>query len=528
MKRLLGNFLWWVLLLLAISCGKKIQPTPDPGPDPGPTPTPTPTPTAEAGWPSQYGGVMLQGFYWDSFADSQWAYLESQASDIAPYFSLIWVPNSGYCADGNNMGYMPYKYFDQNSSFGTESQLRSMIRAYRAKNTGIIADVVINHHNTSGWFDFPKESYKGTDYQFKSTDIVKNDDGGKAAAQASSQGVSLSANNDSGDDFEGCRDLDHKSANVQSIINAYLDYLGNDLGYAGFRYDMVKGYSASFTGMYNSKAKVKFSVGEYWDGNHSAVEKWISGTKRDDVIQSAAFDFSFRYSCRDASQGNWNKLASPTSATSADFARYAVTFVENHDTQVRSANEQQDPIRKDTLAVNAWLLANPGTPCVFYRHWQDCKRDIKLMIEARRLVGIHNQSSFADMGSTSSYAARTVDGTNGSLLVVCGPGCGSYKAPAGYKTLLEGYHYRYLVSDKCNTAGWDATVSRINEEEKEEPFEKKTVTIYVNADFAPVYFYIWDSNNDTQLNGNWPGRQITSTVEQHGRMWYQQIGRAHV
>ena len=24
------------------------------------------------GWPKDYNGVMLQGFYWDSFADTQW------------------------------------------------------------------------------------------------------------------------------------------------------------------------------------------------------------------------------------------------------------------------------------------------------------------------------------------------------------------------------------------------------------------------------------------------------------------------
>ena len=28
--------------------------------------------TAE-GWPSDYGGVMLQGFYWDGYADAQWS-----------------------------------------------------------------------------------------------------------------------------------------------------------------------------------------------------------------------------------------------------------------------------------------------------------------------------------------------------------------------------------------------------------------------------------------------------------------------
>lgn len=33
---------------------------------------------AAQGWPSNYGGVMLQGFYWDSYTDSRWTNLESK------------------------------------------------------------------------------------------------------------------------------------------------------------------------------------------------------------------------------------------------------------------------------------------------------------------------------------------------------------------------------------------------------------------------------------------------------------------
>lgn len=29
------------------------------------------------GWPANYKGVMLQGFYWDSYQDTQWSHLES-------------------------------------------------------------------------------------------------------------------------------------------------------------------------------------------------------------------------------------------------------------------------------------------------------------------------------------------------------------------------------------------------------------------------------------------------------------------
>ncbi len=48
-----------------------------------------------------------------------------------------------------------------------------------------------------------------------------------------------------------CATFDHSSENVQTIVKAYLDMLLNDFGYAGFRYDMVKGYSGKFTGIYN-------------------------------------------------------------------------------------------------------------------------------------------------------------------------------------------------------------------------------------------------------------------------------------
>ena len=110
------------------------------------------------GWPADYEGVMLQGFYWDSYSETSWTKLQAQASEIAPYFQLVWVPQSGWCGtDYQMMGYTPVYYFNQNSSFGTEAQLRSMIATFREKGTGIVADVVVNHRNNLGangsWVD---------------------------------------------------------------------------------------------------------------------------------------------------------------------------------------------------------------------------------------------------------------------------------------------------------------------------------------------------------------------------------------
>ena len=63
---------------------------------------------AAQGWPADYGGVMLQGFYWDGFKDTKWTRLERQAADFSGYFDLVWVPQSGKTQGGLSMGYDPY------------------------------------------------------------------------------------------------------------------------------------------------------------------------------------------------------------------------------------------------------------------------------------------------------------------------------------------------------------------------------------------------------------------------------------
>lgn len=552
------------------------------------------TPSAQAqGWPANYDGVMLQGFYWDSFSDTKWKKIEAQADELSQYFNLIWVPQSGHCG-GTSMGYDVQYYWNQNSSFGTEEQLRSMIGALKERGTGVVADVVVNHRkNLSNWVDFPAETYQGVTYEMVSTDIVANDDGGATRTWATQNGYSLSANNDEGEGWDGMRDLDHKSANVQTCVKAYTKYLKEDLGYTGFRYDMVKGFDGSHVADYNRNAGIQYSVGEYWDGNAASVKSWINKTKVDGVPQSAAFDFPFRYTCRDAANGDWSKLKNTSVMSDASYRQFAVTFIENHDTEYRSSTAQQDPIRKDTLALNAWLLSMPGTPCVFLKHWQNSKSDIKNMIEVRRLVGINNQSTYTEFAANSSYCARTVQGTQGKLFIAAG----NYTGNVGNDMLevLSGKNYRMAVSKSLNTV-WIGTPSGIFEEgetvqvlltaitdksdaqivyttDGSEPtatngtkvasgteisvaattrlraaiiangaatgcqersytfkapetndYTPWTMRIYVRSDVASfnnkMNYYIWAGDDNEQLNGGWPGQQITAKTVVKGNNWF--------
>lgn len=411
------------------------------------------------GWPSNYGGVMLQGFYWDSYGPTKWTRLTAQADELAQYFDLVWIPQSARAKNATSMGYDPLYWFtNYNSSFGTESELRTMIQTFKQKGIGTIGDVVVNHRgNVSNWVDFPAETYNGVTYQLKSTDICKNDDGGATLTWANANGFTLSANNDTGEGWDGMRDLDHKSENVQNNVKAYLDMLLNDLGYTGFRYDMVKGFTSSYIGQYNSNAQPQFSVGEYWDGNPTSVQNWINGTKVEGVVQSAAFDFPFRYTARDVvndKNKKWTALGGSSVITTTSMRRYAVTFIENHDTEKRS-NAAQDPIKADTVALNAYMLAMPGTPCIFLKHWMDCKQDIKGMIDVRKAVGIRNTSNYLPFRSNKEYYAVITTGTNGRLLTVVGSTNNANILDEVdtdiWINVAEGYHYRYYMETSLET-----------------------------------------------------------------------------
>lgn len=465
MKKIYLTLLAAMALTLGACSSSNDPDLPDPEPTPAPTPSPEPEPEPSLnsqGWASDYSGVMLQGFSWDSYNESQWKVLEKQADELKGYIDLVWLPQSGKCLETTQvMGYMPYYYFNQNSSFGSEAELRSLITKFKAAGIGAIADVVINHRNTEGWYNFPAETYKGVTYQMQSTDICKNDDGGTTATQAATDGVSLSQNIDEGTDFGGCRDIDHKSENVQKVIKAYLKYLKDDLGYTGFRYDMVKGFDGSHVADYNDATGVEYSVGEYWDGNDK-IESWINRTNK----KSAAFDFLFRYNVRDAVNGaangkvatssDWSKLNSNDNLMhDANYRRYAVTFVENHDTQKRSESEQNDPLRKDTIAANAYMLAMPGTPCIFQPHWNAYKSEIKEMIAARKYAGITNMSNYANKQSKKTLYVNKVTGTKHKLLVAVGNDADKYAGETGYTKILSGYHYAYFLSNDAETSWTD-------------------------------------------------------------------------
>lgn len=476
------------------------------------------------GWPANYDGVMLQGFYWDSYSDTKWTNLTSQADELSKYFSLIWVPQSGWCkSTTDNMGYYPIYWFDQRSAFGSEDDLRTMISTFKKKGTGIIADVVVNHKNgVSKWCDFAKETVKGkntgktysvtwdnTGY----TQICNNDEANTATKSEAKGKIKGAADTGLGD--TGCRDLDHTNPKTQQNIKTYEDFLLNEMGYTGFRYDFVKGYDPQYIKMYNEASKPKFSVGEYWQGSVTAskdpkdhpfggVKDWVKATGK----TSAAFDFPMKYLIKGAfDDGNWKLLDKNLTSTLVGIEpQYAVTFIDNHDTGEPHVNP--DPLRANVEAANAYILALPGTPCIWISHWKPYKYTIKKCILARKIAGVTNTSSIIKSEGQDNGYVLIVKGNNGNVMLLLGSPTYS---TAGYQLACEGENFKYYVSN-----GLD--ISEVNSIKREDTGHVIPSFCKVNDGEVCAFFeqpessnwkgditcWAWDKSGN-YTGGTWPG-----------------------
>ncbi len=444
------------------------------------------------GWPANYEGVMLQGFYWDSYtSETKWNKLEQLADEYSQYFSLIWVPNSAKSSGG--LGYLPVYWFtNHNSAMGTEQQLRSMIKTYKSKGVGIIADVVINHRvGVSNWTNFPRETWNGVTYQIGADGICSDDEVAGQSGQTQPTGA-----RDTGEGYAAGRDLDHTNANVQENCKAYTKCLLDEYGYAGFRYDYCKGYSGQYNKIYNQYSKPTYSVGEYWDGSYDALKTWIESTGK----ESAAFDFAFKYAVNNAfSYNDMTKLVWKANGTTDQpaglihygYAQLAVTFIDNHDTY-RDGNK----FNGNVVAANAFMLCSPGTPCVFLPHYNANKSAIQQLIKVRNSVGVNNMSAVKVLQSSRDCYMAEVTGTKGTLVVKIGSAMAS---PSGYSDAdIKASGNGYCVWTKVGVS------PNPNPDPDPDPDPHPDgVTVYWDnstAKWATPYIHYWGGAEST-----WPG-----------------------
>ncbi len=382
--------------------------------------------------------------------------------------------------------------FTPKSYFGTEAELRALISAYRAAGTGAVEDVVANHRGCFGtWtftsddgtitynsskanLDFPTELYTGqfaglnweqirggqtvdpntSEYISWDTNDVCSDD------ESAYNGGHPTGGPDCGGQGEWARDIQHHNPATQAKVVKYLDFLRNNLGYLGFRYDYAMGFEGIHYGEYNTTLRPPFSVGEYW-GDIANITSWIGSTSMEGNYQSAAFDFPLMNAINQAfNHGDYRCLEGAGMIGDHDMRRYAVTFVDNHDTfkDLPTDGSNYNYQHRTTNSIeeaNAFILAMPGTPCLFYPHFMHgiisgdngWHHNICNMIKARRAAGVHNMSEIVEVRKPGNNGiAWVVQGTNGQVCFQLGDAVSMEGVPEGFQEVFCTSVGRYSIT----------------------------------------------------------------------------------
>jgi len=415
----------------------------DPSVDPEPV-TPEDYGTAV---PSECTDVMLQAFYWKSnvnsgYGDTKWATLEGQVNEIAQSFTMVWLPPSSQASgiSAGGLGYIPLEYSSPSCLMGKRAALESLIGALHNNGVRVLADIVINHiGNPSGNCTLKAENFGSYGSYTPTKDWLTSNDEGNCGSNGNADDGQHEAN------YGAARDWDHKNTNVQNMCKSYLKWLKGELKYDGFRYDYVGGYHVSHINDYNSEAKPYFSVIEYWIGDANELKTRIDQAGKNTL----AFDFAAKYTAfRDGIYNKNYAKCKNAGLRGNGYSKYAVTFIDNHDTFNRGNDAEDVANKRDGSSINdvslmmrchAYLLSMPGVPCVFYPHWVKYKSEIKAMINARRMAGVHSESSVQEESGNGYYRA-TIQGKYGSVKLMLGSAAND-ATPAGYTQAVKGTDY---------------------------------------------------------------------------------------
>ena len=409
-----------------------------------------------AGVPAECEDVMLQAFYWDSYngnasttkyGRTKWIDLLKDTAAINANFDVVWFPPSAG-PTGCGVGYSARQYSNQESDWGTKTTLGNLITALHKGNTKVLADVVLNHRgNYNSWCNFYQDNFGsyGT-YQLTQQHICRNDEcfTNKNSSCYNAASTDRGAY-DTGDNFDGARDLDHTNEYVQNWSKAYTQWLLGSMKYDGFRYDMTLGFHGRYLKMYNEAAQPYMSVSELWqsiDRQKQHLEECEYNTM--------VFDFQMKYSLKGIVTGSYGKLNKNKTFEGLrkhGLERYSVTFIDNHDTFDRgtaygnnqfSGSDLSNSTTKDQiLQASAYMLMMPGVPCVFYPYWTSYKDEINELIAVRKRAGVHSESEVLEETSGQYQYSATVQGHRGRVIVRVGK-YRSQTVPEGFELAVEG------------------------------------------------------------------------------------------
>jgi len=165
---------------------------------------------------------------------------------------------------------------------------------------------------------------------------------------------------------------------TKDSLNAWTEWLWEDVGIRGFRMDAVKHFNYQFTGdlcdyLHDKGIDPGMMVGEFFDTNAGTLNNWVTNVESEmDTDTKAAidirtFDFALRQSLKNACDAFGYDVRNVFQSGMVDGVGAngynVVTFLNNHDYR-----DEGQPVANDPMLGYAYLLTNNkvGLPSIFY------------------------------------------------------------------------------------------------------------------------------------------------------------------
>lgn len=398
-----------------------------------------------------YNKTMMQYFEWYCSNDGLfWKKIKEEAKELKNIgITALWLPPAYKGVNGiDDVGYGVYDLYDLGefeqkgsirTKYGLKDEYLEAINVAHENGIEVYADIVLNHkgggesseiisavpvdsnnrNNPTGEkreieaytvFNFPNRGNKYSSYKWSAEDFTGVDFDGitneKRIFKFDKKDWAQEVDNENGNyDYLMFNDIDMNNRNVVEELKNWGRWYLEETNIDGVRLDAIKHIKFDFFKEWLDdlrKEKQVFAIGEYWSGDINKLNYYIDKSGN----SMSLFDVPLHYNFYKASNSNglFDMRNIEDNTLLKSNPEKAVTFVDNHDTQIGQSLESWIEPWFKLLAYTFILTRKDGYPCIFYgdyygiseNNFAGFKDEINLILHARKYYSYGIQHDYID------------------------------------------------------------------------------------------------------------------------------------